>query len=472
MSFKVIYGRSGSGKTSFCLNEIKNEIKDGTSSKLIFVVPEQFSFQAEKELVKNSASGGVLQNEVLSFKRLAYRIFSKEGGITYPHIHPSGKAMIINNIIENHAKDFKAFSKIHNKQGFVEIISSLITEFKRYKVTPNNLSDVMLKLDDNKELQQKISEINMIYKEFEEAMYQKYIDSDDDLTMATKKIKDTTMFDDAKIWIDGFLGYTEQEFGMISELLKKAKNVTITFCMDKLCVQNEKIDETDVFASAKKSYQKIASIAKENNVELLQIVHLDHIYKFEENDELRHLEKNYITYPYNTYNKELHNISVDMYINMFDEVQDVAKKVVRLCQNENYRYKDIAIVSRDITRYQKILEVVLKEHEIPYFVDKKIEMSNNNLIRFIVAMLEVFTENWSYEAVFRMLKIGFLDIEKEKIDRLENYVLACGIKGKKWTNNEKWSTIPVFLPNERERQKNIELLEEVNETRQKIVKPL
>lgn len=472
MSFKVIYGRAGSGKTFFCLNEIKNELKKGTNEKLIFVVPEQFSFQAEKELVKNSLAGGVLKNEVLSFGRLSYRIFNEEGGITYPHIHPAGKSLIINYIIEKHEKDFKSFAKVYNKQGFVEMISTLITEFKRYKITPDNFDDVLLNLDDNKELQQKLSEINMIYKEFEEAIYKKYIDADDDLTMAAKKITDSTMFDDARIWIDGFSGYTEQEYGMILQLLKKAKNVTITFCMDKLCQEGEKIEDTDVFLTVKKSYQRIIRMVSENRIDLERIIHLDHIYKFDNNYELRHLEKNYIKYPYQKYNNELQDISVNMYTNMLDEVYDVARKVVRLCQNKGYRYKDIAIVSRDITRYQKILELVLKEYEVPYFVDKKIELNNNNLIRFIVAMLEVFTENWSYEAVFRMLKIGFLDIEKYKIDRLENYVLACGIKGKKWTNNEKWTTIPVFLQNEKERQKSIELLEELNDTRQRIVKPL
>ena len=81
-------------------------------------------------------------------------------------------------------------------------------------------------------------------------------------------------------------------------------------------------------------------MVQKNNIQLEQIVHLNHIYKFENNEELKHLEKNYITYPYKTYNKKLQNISVNMYISMLDEVRDVAKKVVQLCQNENYRYRD------------------------------------------------------------------------------------------------------------------------------------
>ena len=468
MGLRIIYGRSGSGKTKLCLDEIKSKLSDNDT--LIFVVPEQFSFQAEKELVKNSNTGGVLKNEVLSFRRLCYRIFNQEGGITYPHIHPAGKAMILQNIIENNKDNFRVFNKIYSKQGFIEIISNLITEFKRYDVKVLDLKNVLEKLNTNQELRQKISEICMIYEEFENSINEKYTDTDDELTMAAKRLKDSNMFKDTNIWIDGFLGYTKQEYNMIEVLLKKAKTVTITFCLDKLC-DSGKIDPVDTFAESKRAYQKIISIARQNNVKIENIIYKEHIYKFYDNAELSFLEKNYSSYPYDIYNEKTENISINIYADIFDEIQDVAKKIIKLCQEGNYRYKDIAIITRDMKLYQKMLEVVLKEYNIPYFVDKKFEMSNNNLIRFIISVMEIFTENWSYETVFNALKTGFFGIEREKIDKLENYVLACGIKGSKWTNKTPWNMMPYFMPTKKE-QDNEEILKELNEVRDIIVTPL
>ena len=92
MSLRLIYGRAGSGKTRFCLEEVKARINEDTGNQLVYLVPEQFSFQAERDLISILETGGIIKTEVLSFRRLAFRIFNQLGGITYPHIHPAGNA--------------------------------------------------------------------------------------------------------------------------------------------------------------------------------------------------------------------------------------------------------------------------------------------------------------------------------------------------------------------------------------------
>ena len=107
MSLRIVYGRAGSGKTHFILNEIKSRIEESPGKKLVLVVPEQFSFQAEKNLISATKAGGILKTEVLSFQRMAYRVFNETGGITYPHIHPAGKSMIIYQILNKMCDKFK-----------------------------------------------------------------------------------------------------------------------------------------------------------------------------------------------------------------------------------------------------------------------------------------------------------------------------------------------------------------------------
>ena len=189
MSLQIIYGRAGSGKTSFVLNEIKSRLGQGMSDKhkphnaLVLLVPEQFSFQAEKKLVSEVGTGGILEAEVLSFQRMAYRIFNELGGITYPHIHPSGKAMIIYRILDKMKGKFKVFLKTAQKEGFVDTLSTLITEFKRYGVTPQMLLEATDKIPNDKPLKEKLAELSIIYKEFDTTLDKRYRDSDDDLTM-------------------------------------------------------------------------------------------------------------------------------------------------------------------------------------------------------------------------------------------------------------------------------------------------
>lgn len=472
MGLRIIYGRAGSGKTTFCLNEIRNAMREDKEGKFIFLVPEQFSFEAQKELVRKSALGGIIKSEVLSFERLSYRVFNKEGGRAYPHIHPAGKAIIIASIIEKYGNTFKSFSKVHDKQGFVKSIADIISEFKKYNVTPNDIIRVADKLTEEDVLKQKLTEIYTIYKTFEESIHNKYKDADDDVTWATKILCGSSMLDGYTIWIDGFAGYTKQEYNMIEVLLKKAKRVNITFCLDKLWERGERIDEVDIFARVKRSYKNIIEIARTIEIPVEQIIHLEHSYKFRDNRELYHLEQNFGEYPSKAYPDETKLVSVHMYKDMYSELQDVARNIILACQSGEYRYRDIAIVSRDMHLYQKIIEVVLKENDIPYFVDKRIEMTDNNLTRFVSGVIEIFADNWSYESVFRVLRIGFFDIEESMINKLENYVLSCGIKGSMWQDNKPWSMIPYFMPNGDDSDKMIELLEEINKIRDEVIKPL
>ncbi len=126
MSLRFIYGRAGSGKSYYCLNDIKERMDRGITNPLVLLVPEQFSLQAERDLVKTMGTGGIIKTEVLSFKRMAYRVFNEVGGITHTRINSAGKCMVIHKILENMKDDLKIFSKSAGQQGFVNTVSDLI----------------------------------------------------------------------------------------------------------------------------------------------------------------------------------------------------------------------------------------------------------------------------------------------------------------------------------------------------------
>jgi ATP-dependent helicase/nuclease subunit B len=232
MSLRFIFGRAGSGKTFLCLHEIKSRIEKGYEKQHVFLVPEQYSFQAERDLVSALETGGILKTEVLSFQRMAFRIFNEAGGITYPHIHSAGKCMIMYNILEKSREDFKVFSKSSDREGFVNTLSSLITEFKRYGVTTEHLQTAIGELPEDSPLKDKLFELNLIYGEYEKTLNLRYRDSDDDLTLAAEKLEACDIYDGAEIWIDGFSSFTPQEYKMIGQLLKKAEKITISLCAD------------------------------------------------------------------------------------------------------------------------------------------------------------------------------------------------------------------------------------------------
>lgn len=439
MGLKFIYGRSGSGKSYYCLEDIKRSIEKGNNSSKILLVPEQFSFQSEKNLLKFLGEENINKAQVLSFKRLAFKVFNEVGGVTHRHINESGKAMLIYKIMKDINNELKVFKSSAKREGFIKTISEIITEFKRYSITPDALLKSSESIDENT-LKSKIEDLGRIYSKFEEALKDKYIDSDDDLTLLLEKLDKSKLFNGAEVWIDEFFDFTPQEYKILEKILIKSKKTNVTLSTDVL-EGNASIDNLDLFYPSKNTEEKFLRIIEENNIKFEKPVALScaPCYRFREKEELIHLEKNLYAFPYREYKKPTEDITLFKALNRYGEIENTARDILKLVRERGYRFKDIAVITGDLEGYENLVRAIFSEYDIPYFIDKKLQISNNPIVVFILSAIEIFTKGWSYEAVFRYLKTGLTDLDEEEIDILENYVLANGIRGKKWTDKGEWS---------------------------------
>ena len=78
VGLRIIYGKSGSGKSKYCFSEISKLIN--TEKKIYIITPEQFSFTAERKLMDCLSSNAVMNAEVITLSRMAYRVISEVGG--------------------------------------------------------------------------------------------------------------------------------------------------------------------------------------------------------------------------------------------------------------------------------------------------------------------------------------------------------------------------------------------------------
>ena len=432
MGIRFVYGRAGSGKSGFCLNQIKKKLETDSNRKLIYIVPEQYTFQRETMLLKKVSEKGLLRIEVLSFKRMAHKVFEECGGRVHNIMKDSGRSMLIYKILQEENEGFQYFNRIYKEKGFTDIISKTLTEFKKYNIT-NELIDNKIDEIKDEELKKKLEDLSIILKKFNNNINENTIDADDELTLLAEKLKNCDLYSDAEVWIDEFTTFTPQQMMVIKELSKKCKTVNITLCMDE--VGNSKSEVTDVFNPIKSTEKKILEMMQENNISYLKPINLNEekSIRFKNSNELNHLERYFYTYPFKEYPYKPKDIRLYKANNSYDEVEEVAKEILRLIREENYRYKDISVVCREIESYEKIIKVIFNDYEIPYFMDKKIDILSNPLVMLILSAFEVYLRNWSYEGVFKYLKSGLTGISMNEIDILENYVLANGIKSFKWT---------------------------------------
>ncbi|MDU5776919.1 MAG: helicase-exonuclease AddAB subunit AddB [Clostridium perfringens] len=474
MGLKIIYGRAGTGKSTFCINQIKKKINNSPTNKLILLVPEQFTFQTENKVLNAIGERYVLNAEVLSFKRLAHNVFNECGGATRTIMGDAGKSMLIFKVLEDLGDNMTVFKNASRQKGFIDIASKTITEFKKYNVN-NEVLDLTINEIEDENLKMKMEELKDVFNEFNSRLHEGYVDEEDQLLLLNEKLDGCSLYDGAEIWIDEFSSFTPNQLSVIGKLLKRAKSVNITLSIDEV---NSLKGESDLFVATKNTEKRLMNLIQEEGIAFNGYINLneDIPYRFKENKELAHIERQLYAYPFKQYRGENNSLRLYRANNNYDEIEFVAKDILRLVREKQYRFKDISVICRDVDNYEKVVSAIFAEYEIPYYIDKKIDIASNPLIVFINSAVDIISKNWTYESMFKYLKTGlikeFRGVEgAELIDELENYVLAYGIKGKKWM--EEWINYSSSILKEEEiSEENKQRLERLNDIRETIVTPL
>ena len=365
--------------------------------------------------------------------------------------------MLIYSILSNKKNNLKFLGKSENN---IDMIMTQLTELKKHGVSLDNLETLKENIEDTY-LESKLNDIYTVYSQFQEKIKNNYIDENDSLTILKEQLDSTNMFDNTEIYIDEFVGFTKQEYDIIEKLLEKAYKVTISITSDEL--YKTKDASNDIFYTNKETISKILKIAKANNIKIEEPVKQEEIYRFK-NKELNHIEENLYNFPYKKFNEDVTNLKLFLANNQYSEVENIARTIVKLVRDEGYRYRDIAIITKNIDTYSNLCKAIFNEYNIPVYIDEKRDLSQNILVKYLISILDVFSKNWTYDSVINYIKSGFTNISQEDIYLLENYALEWNVRGSLWYKQD-WN----FRDAD---EKGEEQIAHLNELRRNIVNPL
>ena len=414
MPLQFILGRCGSGKTHFCLNQMKELSETGIKS--VMIVPEQLSLSSEHEAIEYLSFLDDTKN-IFSFNRLFHNLYSKYVHKTRHQISNIGKTMLLAKVVYSNRNAFNIYSSAAENSDLSAGLLATLTEFKRYGYSHQELSDEIEKLPDNI-TKLKMEDLALIYEKYETLLSDLGTDADDNLNILKHIIPDCPVVSETVYFIDGFEGFTPNELGVICALCKNSRKVYITLTTDTN-------DKGYVFSPANETKRKICElITPEGDIRLSQ--NLKH-----QNEELKFLEQNYGTYSKCKYELPTNNIETFISDNPYAEVDMCARDIIQKTKL-GYKFSDMAVVFGDSNNYLPIITASFEKHQISYFADKKHSVLSHPLCVFLLSLCDIFIDNFSYESTFSFLKTGYTDIPFEDVCLLENYVLASGIKGKKW----------------------------------------
>ncbi|MFC0189195.1 helicase-exonuclease AddAB subunit AddB [Fictibacillus aquaticus] len=489
MSLRFMLGRAGTGKSQRIMNEIIERLADDPAGDpVIYLVPDQMTFQSEYKLASTPGINGMMRAQVFSFSRLAWKVLGDTGGMTRIHISSTGIHMMLRKIIEHRREELKIFKKASDQTGFYDLLEMMLTELKRYCVTPeevNGHAGSLLhftgKESSKNVLMDKLSDLGLIYSDLEKSLAHHYVDSEDYLRLLAEKIPYSSYIRECEIYLDGFHSFTPQEKEVLSMLMKYAKRVTIALTAD---VHSASLapHELDLFHMTSTTYVQLANMARENAVQLEDDVLFSMPKRFK-GTAIAHLERHFDTRP-EVASYETSGLTVAGAVSLRAEAEGTAREILQLVRDHNYRFRDISLSVRNPSAYQSVIETVFEEYGIPVFIDQKKSMLHHPLVELIRSVLDIISKNWRYEAVFRAVKTELLypgDRTKtikelrKGMDQLENYCLALGIQGNRWTDPKPWKYVRFRGLEEGEASRtdsDQQKENELNELREMIVAPI
>ncbi len=528
MSLQFVAG-IGSAKTEYAIRRMIDRQTERKSGSSFIVVPEQYSMQTQKKLAEAHPSGCVMDIDVLSFNRLAFRVFEETGFDTGPLLDDTGKVLVLRKVIRENRESLVTLGSVLGKNGAVTKMKSLISEFMQYRVSPEDLGKVAFSGGAEPALRYRLNEIVTVYSAFLNYIADHYLVNEKLPETFARLLDRTDFLSGASVLFDGFTGFVPAQMAALEKILVRCHDVTVV-----LTAESEKdltnSDAEDLFRMSFETARDLRELAYRNGVPVLPDLLVP--------EESRGICKNTEAPADEKFNGDRKaagggnadgsdhegspaqaggdntvctaggkksagasdeatagsgnadgsfNRSQDLYADgtggeypgaavtkektggdpalkflarhLFrkesaslpgrqesvviasaadpeDEMRYAAENILRLVRENGYRYRDIAVVTGDLTKYAETAERVFTENGIPVFTDAGKPVLTNPAVEFVRAAVNMAAEGYTYQGVFRFLKSGMSVLSTEQVDLLETYVLAAGIRNRKAYDNE------------------------------------
>ena len=434
MALQLILGGSGSGKTTYLYDEVIRLSMEHPQEQYFLIVPEQFTMQTQKDIVTRHPNHGTMNIDIVSFARLAYRIFEELAVEQLSVLDDMGKSMVLRKVAAAQKRQLVLFGGQLSKPGFVGQLKSMLSEFYQYGITPEALRE-MAPSARSPLLRQKLEDLALVEQSFQEYIEGHYITTEQVLDVLCRLIPESGLIRNSVIALDGYTGFTPVQYRLTELFLVYAKQVYVTVTADEAAGIYGKMGIQNLFYMSRQMAVRLSEIAEKNQVKKLPDIMLGEQKnrRFARRPELAWLEQNLFRYGTETmYTGEATDSIVFFQAsNPSGEVSHIVHEIQRLVQEGKARYREIAVITGDLPGYGKEITHQFTQNQIPHFMDDKKNVLDNCLVELIRASLETVRQDFSYESVMRYLRTGLVSQERTMVDRLENYILAMGIRGGK-----------------------------------------
>ena len=431
----LLYGPSGTGKSHLIRERIAEALEQG--SRVMLLCLEQEAIVAES-LLTDALSGRIptVNLEIHNFDTLPERVFRQYGGLTRQNMDRSGRRLLMHRVLAELAPHLTTYGKALNDLPMADKILSQIEEFKMCRISAARLEQTEGRLPEQaKLLRDKLSDFSLLYASYNRLLHTDYADLQDELDRLDEVLSGVgrDFFSGFTVFLDGFRSFTPQQYRILQHLFEKADSVTVTVG----CPFDA--DLSSHFRPFVETRDRLLELAADCRAEV----------RSEELTENRRAKSPALRIlserlwqagkpePVSSEGAVRIFSCTDPYAEADAVAADIRRRILA-----GARYRDIAIISRDISRYQGTLDTALEQYGIPYYMSRRSELSAKPLMRYITQLFAVYCRRYRRQDVIGLLKTDLTPLDRDDIYLFENYVDTWNLSGGALRDETEWGMHP------------------------------
>ena len=448
MSLQLVIGSAGSGKSTYLRACAAREARLHPERNYIYMVPEQFTMRTQYDLVMEQENKGILNIDVLSFQRLAWRVLEEAGQENAAVLTETGKSLLLRKIAIEKKDELGILGRKLDRAGYVAEVKSALSEFAQYRIGPEDLEEMIAFSEKRPALQYKLKDLKILQDAFNEELSDRLLTGEELQEKLAYYASDSELLGNSTLVLDGFTGFTPIQMNVLRALLRTCRDVLVAVTADPEEDLFGPVMEHELFALSKKTIAALTKTAVQEKVEILDPVFLPNEGKrFDGCPALAHLEKNLFRPGAVPFEEETDAVTLRKAATPAEEAKRAAIMIRHLKDKEDIRYDEIAVIVGDMPSYVNEIRRYFSLYRIPVFLDRKLDLLFNPCLEFVRGAMEMVRKHFDYESTFRFLRTGFAGIDEERLDLAENYCLASGISSSAAWKRE-WTYIPSSMKEE------------------------
>ena len=426
---RFLIGRVRSGKTALIINEIRQTV-EGAGGRVLLLVPEQYSHEAERELCAACGDRFSRFAEVMSFSGLARFSMSLHGGMAKRRMDEAGRLLCMAVALNEIRPLLHLYESAAENIDLQALLLQELDNLNTAAADAVRLRETAPLFDGD--LREKLGELALIREAWDAVAARSGASTEDPLQVLARQIRAFGLREFDRVYVDGFIDFTGLEHAVLRAMLEQGTDLTV--CLP----GTERLHGEEYLLPSHLARERLRADAEERGVPVEVLT----VGEKQDGGSLRLFTEHMFDYAADPADGTDGQIRLLRPENPRVECELTAAAILDAVRRDGCRWRDIAVAVRGFEDYRGLLESCFRRYGIPLFLSHRDPVTEKPLPFWIDLLYEVVLGGFDAEDLIAFLRCGLSGLTDESCDALCDYLFKWKPAASAWLKGEAFRRHP------------------------------